>query len=70
MGVQVEEAFAGVTWGFRGECVTGAGIISCMELALNSGVKPGAAGTERSAGAGVGGGFGFPDFSASETLRL
>ena len=48
-----------------------------MELAVKPSVKPGAAGTERSAdlsaGAGVGGGFGFPDFSeagASDLLGL
>ena len=62
-----------LTWGFRGECVTGVGIISCMEFALNPGSKPGASSADASGGACVSGGFGFPDFSeagASELLGL
>ena len=58
-----------LTWEFQVESVTGAGIISSMKVELNPGTKPGVKGTD----AGVGAGFGFPDFSeavASELLGL
>ena len=56
----------GLTWDFRGKYVTGVGIISCMEVALITGTKPGA----NSADTGAATGFGFPDYSEAGASKL